>query len=62
MLNIDLLWQDAPEQDRREVVKNYNLYYAEFPIPFEICDQFWHDSRFITIKYTFGTKPVDMVG
>lgn len=56
---MDKMWEDATIEERKEVVECYNKYYADNPIPFEICNSHWTGCRWITIKFTFGVKPLD---
>lgn len=60
MINIDIKWQEVSIAERKEVVEMYNKYYntEEEPLSFEYCDQYWTDCRWISIKYTFGIKPI----
>jgi hypothetical protein len=58
MAMMNMLWQDASLQDRMEVVSTYNKYYANTgKISFEDADRNWKDSKWVTIKYTFGVEP-----
>ena len=53
-------WEDASLKERKAVVDFYNKYYNKEPQPisFEECEFAWVGRRFITIKYTFGVKPI----
>jgi hypothetical protein len=58
MAMMNMLWQDASLEDRMEVVSTYNKYYANTgKVSFEDADRNWKDSKWVTIKYTFGVEP-----
>ena len=62
MLKVDnRRWQDASVEERQAVVKMYNKYYNNNndAIDLKRADQSFRDSRWITIKYTFGVEPID---
>lgn len=53
-------WQDAALEEKMEVVKMYNKYYdnTNENLTLEKADWAWTDCRWITIKFTFGVKPI----
>ena len=58
MALVEMKWQDATLAERQAVVDMYNKHYANTgTITFEQADAAWTDSRWITIKYTFGIEP-----
>lgn len=58
MAEYDKLWQDATTEERQQVANIYNKYYnTEEAKDFSYLDSQWKDSKFYTIKYTFGVVP-----
>jgi hypothetical protein len=54
------LWEDATTEEKEEVVRIYNQYYDNVNEPIDLAkaDRAWSGRRWMTIKYTFGVKPV----
>ena len=57
---VDLYWEEAPENERKAVANTYNMYYNTEPEPlsFETLNMAWTGCNWVTIKYTFGIKPL----
>ena len=57
---VDLHWEEVSEVERRAVADTYNMYYntESEPLSFETLNMAWTGCNWITIKYTFGIKPL----